>query len=146
MSVNSVPVGYMPDFLFISNAKRYSKLADTENCDTAKLIITSNITPFDRQPEFVLNYQALLQQEGDANDNALLLCLTALCKCGVKEVKLAGFDGFIDSEKDYYDVSYSFAGNEAYRVQRNKSTREALKAIGKMIKISFLTKSLYQEG
>lgn len=145
MGVNSVPMGYEPDFLFVSNAKRYSKLADADNNIASKFIITSNITPFDRKPDFILNYQTLLQQREDINDNALLLCLTALCKCGVREVKLAGFDGFSDSAKDYYDVSYSFAGNEMYRVQSNNITKKALRDMGEKIAISFLTKSLYQE-
>lgn len=145
MCVNSVPLGYRTDYLFISNAKRYSKLADTCIADNISLIITSNITPFDRKPDFILNYQGLLKLGNGVNDNALLLCLTFLSECGVKEVRLAGFDGFSDSDKDYYDVSYSFAGNEAYRVQRNNTTKLAIDELGKKIKISFLTYSLYQE-
>ena len=113
--------------------------------DWRKLIITSNITPFDAKPEYILNYQSLLQGENRENDNALLLCLSVLCKLRVNKVILAGFDGFSKANMDYYNVSYSFAGNEDYREKNNEKTIKGLRKLSKKITIEFLTKSLYQE-
>lgn len=147
IAINFKPEGYICDYIFVSNAKRYSKLADsnmTED-DWRKLIITSNITPFDAKPEYILNYQSLLQGENRENDNALLLCLSVLCKLRVNKVILAGFDGFSKANMDYYNVSYSFAGNEDYREKNNEKTIKGLRKLSKKITIEFLTKSLYQE-
>ncbi len=145
IAVNSVLQGYSADYIFISNAKRYSKLIDGETYEQGKLIITSNITPFDKQPDFIFNYQELLKQNADANDNALLLCIATLLKCKVSDIALAGFDGFSNCGKDYYDISHSFAGNEQYRVEHNAITRNAISEFAKSAKITFITKSLYQE-
>jgi thioredoxin reductase len=66
-------------------------------------------------------------------------------KLGVKKVSLAGFDGF-SNEADYYDVSYSFAGNESYKLQNNEKVIHGLIMIKEEMKLQFLTESLYQKG
>lgn len=143
ISVNFEPKQFSPEFVFVSNAKRYGKLADCMNSTgSAKLILTSNITPFDRMADYTLNYQSLAEA-GEAGDNALLLCLMMLIRVGVKKVELAGFDGFAGDAKDYYDCSYAFAGNEKYLVTTNEKIAKRLKSIGDRIKIHFLTESVY---
>lgn len=147
ISVNFGPTTLPYDYMFISNAKRYSKLADSQNGKAliGKLIITSNITPFDYKPDLKLNYQALTEVENINSDNALLLCLAALISAKAKNVVLAGFDGFTERETDYYEVGFSFAGNEKYNHFSNKIIASGIKALMSRLDIKFLTSSLYEE-
>lgn len=148
ISVNFVPEDFKCDYVFVSNSKRYGKMADFsgKKALSTKLIITSNITPFDYKPSYILNYQSLLQRGRQNSDNALLLCITAMLEIGIYKVALAGFDGFTHNAIDYYDISYSFSGNEQYRIKDNEKTIDGLIALASEMKIEFLTESLYQRG
>lgn len=145
ISVNFEPTEYKCNFVFISNAKRYSKLSDVLDHDSSsQLITTSNISLFDRPSNFVLNYSSLVNMNGFYSDNALLLAITALTKCGVNAVTLAGFDGFRSEVSDYYDSKYAFGGNEEYNVSSNETTAKGIKHLLNYIAIDFLTKSIYE--
>ena len=146
ISVNYEPIEYRCDYVFVSNAKRYSKLSDIsiEN-PISKLIVTSNITTFGRKADFILNYQSLMKANCVGSDNVLLLVIASLIKFGVKEVNIAGFDGFSPTNENYYEFGLSFAGNEKYVEENNDIIRSGLHELSKQIKINFLTASLYEE-
>lgn len=138
---------FKSDYIFISNAKRYNKLADTYAGDVEvknKLIATSNITLFDRQADYVLNYSELMDMNCIKNDNALLLSLAALSRCGVTDVFLAGFDGFRADSNDYFDQKFLFAGNDGYNVASNETIITGLKNLSGRIHFHFLTDSLFE--
>lgn len=147
ISTNFYPENYKIDYIFMSNAKRYGKLADMiidENkMKGVEFILTSNITPVDYKPRYVLNYESLLVKESECQDNSLLLFLNFLKKVGVKEVKLAGFDGYKVDESNYYRKGYELSSDNHLKVLRNRQMSEALNRFTKDIKIQFLTKSLY---
>lgn len=94
-----------------------------------KLILTSNISPFDRSADYIINYQSLISEYENEGDNSLLLYLSMLVKCNVSSVALAGFEGF--SGKDYYDSSYAFPGSEFYRVSSNERIAKGINHIRK---------------
>lgn len=144
ISVNFVPPEIDSDFVFISNAKRYGKMVDSYdvNRSQSRIIITSNVTPFDIPAKYTLNYQSLMDTGALSTDNALLLCLSALIRAGVKQVMLAGFDGFTKGD-NYYDPAYSYAGNESYTIHNNQIVMESIKHLSKKIKIVFVTPSIY---
>ena len=147
ISVNFEPALFDSEYVFLSNAKRYSKLADMcKNNAASKLLVTSNITPFARPADFVLNYSSLMTENGVNSDNALLLCISLLIKAGVNHVSLAGFDGFQANEQNYFEQEYSFSGTECYALENNKITIAGLNELSKKIQISFVTKSIYEEG
>lgn len=91
-SVNFYTKLYSIDYTFISNAKRYAKFVDIQHGDSigSKLILTSNVTACDYMPNYVLNYESLLNKESENPDNALVLLLKALIRIGITEVYLAG--------------------------------------------------------
>lgn len=142
VSVNFQPDVYKCNYIFVSNAKRYSKLVD-DNSDLSnvKLIVTSNVTTYARIADYVVNYSELLSN--GRSDNALLLVVAALINMGVSKVNLAGFDGFRVGEEDYYNRKYIFSGNEKYKLSSNEITLMGLKELSKKININFITESLY---
>ena len=148
LSTNFFPDNYHVDYIFMSNAKRYGKLADMitdkDKMKGVKLVLTSNITPMDYSPNYVLNYESLLAKESECRDNSLLLLLNFLKKLGVKKVLLAGFDGYSIDEPNYYRKGYEMSADSKLKVLRNDQMTEALSRFAKDIEIEFITKTLYQ--
>ena len=77
-------------------------------------------------------------------DNAALMCLKLLINIGIKEVNIAGLDGFSNVQTENYvtsDLINNARENEFD--ERNEIMSEELKELGKDIKLNFLTKTLY---
>lgn len=143
-SVNFYTELYPVNYVFMSNGKRYSKIADVMHNKKIKaaLILTSNITTLDDyKPDFVFNYESLLNTSCINNDNVLVLLLSLLTKLGVKAVKLAGFDGYGNSAGDYFERSYEFQYQSD--LKRNETLSADLSLLNKSIQISFITPSNY---
>lgn len=145
ISVNFVPDIFVCDYVFVSNAKRYGRMVDSysQSMAKSKIIVTSNVFPFDLPADYTLNYQNLLEVALLKSDNALLLCLSALVRMDIQKVFLAGFDGFSQGN-NYFDNSYSYAGNETYTIDSNNIIIEGLKQLSNKIQVEFLTPSLYK--
>ena len=77
-----------------------------------------------------------------ASDNALVLLLNALVKLGLKEVYLAGFDGFSkDSTTNYYSAGHNYVlENES---DKNAAISAQLRRISKQLMLHFITPTLY---
>lgn len=143
ISVNFLYQALHPDYVFVSNSKRYSRLDDEygSNCKV-KLIATSNIIELDYKIDCYLNYESLLVSDSAANDNALILLLNALIKLGMNQVYLAGFDGFSkDTLRNYYSAGHNYAlENES---DKNEEISAQLKRISKQMELHFITPTLY---
>lgn len=142
ISINFLPENFNSRYIFFSNSKRYSQFDDiATKSDKVKIIATSNITELDCPIDYFFNYESLLSDTADGNDNALTLILNALVKLGVKSVNLAGFDGFSNFSENYYTSKYSYVleDNKA----RNQTVSDMLKEISKSIKLNFITPTLY---
>ena len=132
-----------PEYVFVSNAKRYSRLDDEYGSDcSVKLIATSNIIELDYKIDCYFNYESLIVSDTAANDNALVLMLNALVRLGMKKVYLAGFDGFSkDSMKNYYSTGHNYVlENES---DKNAEISAQLKRISEQMKLIFITQTLY---
>lgn len=147
ISVNFFSEQIAADYLFMSNAKRYGKLADmltdAKQLENSKLIFTSNITPVHFLPKYVLNYESLLATETTNPDNSLFLLLNFLKKCGVKNVALAGFDGYKVNESNYWQKGFELVAADSAVEQKNKQMSDALSMFNKDIKIEFVTPTQY---
>lgn len=146
-SVNFIAEYISIDYVFMSNAKRYCKLADMftnpESIAKIKFILTSNITPVDIKPKYVLNYESLLATNMIPPDNSLFLILNFLKKCGVKSVHLAGFDGYTPDTYNYCRKGYELSSEKCNTELRNQQMSHAISEFKKDMKISFITPTLY---
>lgn len=146
-SVNHLSNFFVSDYVFVSNSKRYGRLVDdvAELPSNSRLIITSNLEPFDIKPSFVLNYGLLTKVFDIKTDNSLLLLLSALHSMGKNEIYLAGFDGYSGNDTAYIDRSYHFAGNEKYQLDTNELILQELARIKSVMNVVFVTPSLYEQ-
>lgn len=107
ISINFIYPNINANYVFISNSIRYSQITwiyeDIGN--TARIMITSNITPSPALPyDFMFNFKALYDEVG-GNISAVLL-LNLLLSFGINKITLAGFDGFDSTSKSYFDNGY----------------------------------------
>lgn len=148
ISINYIPDGLMPHYLFITNSKRYAQMA-TKLSEARHMsimtIATSNVTQTKGSFAYVLNYNSLIDTETEIPDNSLIMLLRVLKKLGVKEISLAGFDGYSESKMNYYitNMEYSFAKKKAEYL--NNYAKDFLRDYKTQIAVEFVTKSYYEE-
>ena len=130
---------FCADFIFLSNLRRYREL---DACKYEKCIVTSNITS--NEVYLQTKYRNLLNNIETVRDNAGLMAIKFLMSYGVKEVALAGFDGYShDSEKNYAIKSMEIITKNAILDSMNEGMSEVLREYSKDIKIIFLTTPKY---
>lgn len=147
ISINFVPKGMTPDFLFVSNAKRYTHVGSAIRSlpGQVRIIATSNVTTTKQAFDYTVNYGSLLEESGTFPDNSLIMLLKLLQSLGVASVALAGFDGYGGAARQNYAESameYDFTTELAQRV--NQDVRDFLRAQEPHLRVLFVTDSLYQ--
>ncbi|MCR4744795.1 MAG: aldolase catalytic domain-containing protein, partial [Lachnospiraceae bacterium] len=121
ISINYKPDDFYPNYIFLSNSKRYMQLSNSlQSAGTdIKIMATSNVTAAKGEFDFSFDYSTLIDREFEIPDNSLPMLLRLLEKIGVKDVALAGFDGYsVDSRADYInpDMAYEFISNYAVKL------------------------------
>ena len=146
ISINFIPEEVKPDYCFVTNAKRFVQLSSelSRNAETFKVIATSNVTKHTSDFDYTIRYSNLLDFNAQIIDNSFLMLLKLLIRIGVKEVFLAGFDGYATDDRPNYfnpDMEYQFTSNEAKAL--NDYVIGELKKLSNDIKVRFITRSYY---
>lgn len=139
ISVNFEYDEHITDFIFLSNLRRYREL---EKDALKKCIVTSNIPA--RNAYLKIGYRDLLNENKYVQDNAGLLLLKLLMNYKIKQVFLAGFDGYAHDESK----NYAFHKMQVYRSKQvldemNKGMSRVIKEYTNKMKITFLTEPGY---
>lgn len=146
ISVNYIPDGIRPDYLFLSNSKRYVQIATKLVGSNIPIIATSNVTSTTGNFSYILNNSVLLDFNSEIIDNSLVMLLKVLSKTGVKEVKLAGFDGYSADSENYTNPNMEYDFIKGKVEYLNKYTSDFIRSMSGTIKIEFVTKSKYIEA
>lgn len=140
ISANFIPEQYVQDYVFCSNAMRYSAMEEKQ--DVEKMLVTSNLLDVCDERSQVLNYAELCFDDKGKCDNCVIMLMKLLIRIGIKEVSVAGFDGYKAGECNYAS-SYMTSQHTKGAEENVKNTRY-LSDIQKKMQIHFLTPSLYQ--
>lgn len=146
VSINFIPESYRPDYLFLTNSLRYLQMTDKlswEEYASIPIIATSNVTRTGGKFPYVVNYSRLLDDSADIPDNSMIMLLKFLREIGVKEVALAGFDGYTADDVNYYEkkMEYGFIREKAQSL--NGYARRFLKEYERTVSLTFVTDSYY---
>ncbi|MCR5594077.1 MAG: aldolase catalytic domain-containing protein [Saccharofermentans sp.] len=143
ISINYASRAFMPDYIFLTNTKRHIQVATLLSKEKIPVIATSNVTPTDKPFEYVMNISALLDRDSEYADNSLMMILKVLMRSGVKEVNLAGFDGYSGTDANYLDEGkeYDFAKQKADYL--NNYMSGFIRSHKDDIKVNFLTTTRY---
>lgn len=139
VSVNYAYSECVPDYIFLSNLRRFRELAES---DKAKSIVTSNIPTHD--VFFQTKYRELLNHEESVTDNAGLMAIKFFISYGASKIYLAGFDGYShDMRENYGSSKMAFMTRNVVLDAMNAGMSEVLKEYKKYISIEFLTTPKY---
>ena len=143
ISINRALKTIVPDFIFLTNNKRYIQVATYLSNEKIPVIATSNLTPTDKPFDYVVNISDLLDRDSEYADNSLMMILKVLIRSGVREVNLAGFDGYSGTDANYLDdgKEYDFARQKADYL--NSYMSGFIRAHKEDIKVNFLTTTRY---
>ena len=146
ISINYIPKSLRPDYVFLSNSKRYLQLASKLSRTSQTIIATSNLTETTTGTfAYRLNYGSLIDLNTEIIDNSLVMLLKALISIGVDKVQLAGFDGYSLRASNYVqaNMEYDFIRKKVGYL--NAYVTEFLEGVKDQLTVEFLTKSHYEE-
>mgnify|MGYP002469954435 CR=1 FL=1 len=127
------------DYIFLSNLRRFRELDESQY---GKCIITSNIA--EKKAYFQVKYRDLLNDEDGVKDKAGLMAIKFLMKYKVKEILLAGFDGYShETEENYGEKEMAFFTRNSVLDAMNEGMRRVIGKYSEEVKITFLTKPGY---
>lgn len=149
ISVNFIDDVFNPQYIFLTNSKRYLQLTTklSEYNYDVEVIATSNITKTNGEFEYQLRYADLVNMDADVIDNPLFMFLKAAKRIGLKNINLAGFDGYNGKAKGNYIskvMEYNFDKKVADSL--NDETKRELRQRKTELDIRFVTSSKYEEA
>lgn len=105
IGVNAIIPNYEYDYLFIMNSVRYYYAKETyaEQFAKTKKILLSSIKTVPDKNEVIVNFNRVIKRGWKYFDNAVIDCLRLLEQMHIKNIAIAGFDGF----KHKYNESYA---------------------------------------
>ena len=148
VSINFVSELFKPDYIFLSNAKRYVQLATEllQKGDEFKVIATSNVTKTSGKFDYTLKYATLLDEDAEIIDNSFIMLLKVMIRLGVKKVALGGFDGYMgDRRKNYVNPNMEYKFSKQQAESLNEYVCTVLKTLSDELEMEFITDSLYAE-
>lgn len=130
------------DYVLATRKDAYEK-AMTNN----QMVITvSSVSKGGRGNVRVLNYKNWIEVDEKTHDSSLVIALNFLNACGVKEIVLAGFDGFSTNiNENYFDPEMRRPVTAEEAAQRNGYHKAFIGSMkDKGIQITFATRSKYE--
>jgi 4-hydroxy 2-oxovalerate aldolase len=146
VSINFLNDEFPINYVFMGNAKRYSQFFHKiygEN-PNVKIICTSNITEAGKKIDYIVNSSSLFSATEVIRDNPFIMFLHLLEKIDIKEIWLAGFDGYVqDNTDNYYKDYVRFLFCQDNVVLRNDAIKDELSVLSSYMKIQSLTPTRY---
>lgn len=146
IAINYIPKVFKADYLFVSNAHRYLQMSDkiTDMASCPEIIATSNVTSCEGNFEFIFNYGDFRDEKAEVSDNSLFMMLRILMYLGVKDVSLAGFDGYVPDDLNYFDRTMEYSEVKAKATQLNQYGINFFEKYKDELKARFVTHSRYE--
>lgn len=142
ISVGFIPEFCHPDYVFISNIRRYRTTFNLQN-STIGILNTSNV-PIEESNTLTFNYSTLLDSNQAIADNSLIMLINLLSSLTKETIALAGFDGYRSDTANYYQVGLELPKEIHVNQQLNTAMKERIKSLRGKMEITFLTPSLYE--
>lgn len=141
IALNFMPDDYHADYIFSCNMRRYSKL---QECSGVKKIITSNVRDA-KNFDYCINFSSYKSENPEIIDNSALMCIRFLIDIGIKNIYLAGIDGYsLGNDVNYVNSGLEYNYSNRAKKERNKLISQAIEQLRNNINIIFLTNSIYE--
>ena len=145
ISINYIPDGITPDYVFLTKTDRYNKMYTALLQGTIKTIATSNIECRNGKFDYQIYRVPLLEPKEEIKDNSFIMLLKVLQKIGVNHIACAGLDGYSDKEDNYAvsGMEYDFVKRAAAHL--NNHIRKVITDDFRDMNIDFITYSHYAD-
>ena len=151
VGVNAIDENYTYDYVIFSSTARfeYAKEKSKETLYKSNIIVTSNVNIKNDDKVNVINFASVIKRGWEHFDNSVIICLRFLNRLHVKEITIAGFDGFSDNySENYADISLPNLNSKNNWKELTTEIKEMFDDFVKSTKndmnIKFLTKSKYE--
>ena len=130
------------DYLLTTRKEIY----DNAVAEGLNLIVCSNVSKGGRGNVKILNYANWIEVDERTHDSSSVIALNLLKACGVKEILLAGFDGFsANINENYYDQDMRHPVNPEQVERRNSYYKNLIQKVKDSgIRVEFITPSKYE--
>ena len=130
------------DYVLTTRSDMYSQVV----ADGKKVIVPSNVSKGGRGTVKILDYKNWIEVDERTHDSSAVIALKLLQACGVKDILLAGFDGFsVNINENYYDENMRRPVNAEQAERRNTYYKDLISRVASTgIKITFVTPSKYE--
>lgn len=149
-----IPVNFISNFIdknkqipFFGSAKRYQKFLKNNNIQ--EKIVVSNI--LEHKPnDILINYESLIERNNEDFDTSMIMLLNLLHKLKIEKFMIAGFDGFVSENSNYFDKELFEDGRFTKEYDRlTQNTIKMLKVYTQKLSASqnirFVTPSIYEK-
>ena len=152
IGVNAINPRYEYDYVFFVNAARYEYAASTykDKFEKTKRIVLSNIKTEADENEVVVNFNRAIKRGWPHFDNAVICCLRLMNQLNIKNIAIAGFDGFKTKyNESYADESLPTLNPDNKWDELNEEIKamyqDFMKSTQGRIKIEFVTESYFEK-
>ena len=130
------------DYLLTTRKDIYDKAVE----EGKSVIVPSSVSKGGRGNVKILNYGNWIEVDERTHDSSSVIAMNLLKACGVKEILLAGFDGFsVDINENYYDPNMRRPVKAEQAERRNSFYKYYINKLrGEGLRINFLTRSKYE--
>lgn len=127
------------DYIFVSNLRRYREVKKTAIRKKERLIVTSNIVA--EEAYIQTEYAGLRNEIEGVSENAGIMAITFLMQLGIKELYLAGMDGYLwDMEQNYAKEEMQLNARKETIQAMNNGMNQLLGQYAEQIAITFITR------
>ena len=141
LAVNFADPKFQVEVCFVSSHKRLDIAgARLRELPGVRRVFTSNLAARADPDCLLVDYDRYLNGDPMVADNAGLMLLKLLARCGARQAVLAGFDGFLG--RGYYSREATLALNDADALERQRRIGEQLSLLP--LELTFLTPSAYE--
>lgn len=152
IGVNALHKNYQFEYLFLISSVRYeyAKEVYPEQFKSTKKILLSCIKTDADADEQIVNFSRVVKYGWEHFDNAVIDCLRLLDKLHVKDIAIAGFDGFLNEyNESYADSNLPTLNPDNNWDKLNEEIKEMYadfkKHVRNKIRIEFVTESIFNE-
>ena len=130
------------DYLLTTRSDIYTQALS----EGKRIIVPSSVSKGGRGDVKILNYANWIEVDERTHDSSSVIAFNLLQACGVKDIMLAGFDGFsVNINENYYDPNMRRPVNAEQAERRNAYYKGLIGRVrAKGIKVEFVTPSLYE--
>lgn len=144
VSINFIPDFCQVDMTFVSNIKRFKNVQEVTD-KVSSVVVTSNISCDGQDNVAVVDYLSYTNEDPLITDNAGLMCVNLMRTMGIKQLFLAGFDGFSVNQVDnYFNASMYMKVENERLLAVNEAVSVKLEQLRPQMDITFLTKTVYR--